>query len=232
MATTREKIKNTRTLDRRMELKVTPIPLKDIVPNPQQPRKNIEPEKLKELAATIESSGLLHPIIVRQLKTGKYQIIAGERRFLATKLLKDRQTIQCIIKNNADDGLWSLLENLQRVDLDAYEKGKACHELKKQKGWKQKEIAHFLGKTEGYISELINGYEKNFDASKTGKASSGQLRDKNPGQMGFTFRWKLADNLKEKMKKTELQVLKTKIEQMNKIKVEIEALVNDVKGRK
>ena len=96
--------------------------LTEIEPNKNQPRKNFDKEALEQLATSIRENGVLQPLLVRPLATGNYQIIAGERRWRASKLA-GLKTIPAIIKKLDDQKLYeiSLIENLQRQDLNPVE---------------------------------------------------------------------------------------------------------------
>lgn len=98
------------------------LKLADIRPNPFQPRTEFDEEALNELAASIKSIGIVQPITVRTVEDGKYEIIAGERRFRASKLA-GLTTIPAYIRNTEDDSLLelALIENIQREDLNAIE---------------------------------------------------------------------------------------------------------------
>lgn len=96
--------------------------LADIRPNPFQPRTEFDEEALSELAASIKAIGIVQPITVRAVEEGKYEIIAGERRFRASKLA-GLSTIPAYIRKTEDDSLLelALIENIQREDLNAIE---------------------------------------------------------------------------------------------------------------
>jgi len=105
-----------------MKMEITEIEVGKIFPNPNQPRKKFDKEKLIELANSIKSNGLINPIQVKLVKN-KYQIVCGERRWRACKLLK-LKTIKCIIKiysSNEKEMVESLVENLQRTNLSFIE---------------------------------------------------------------------------------------------------------------
>ena len=135
------------------EIKSVPIDL--IEPSPFQPRFNFDEEGLKELAASISEHGVLHPIAVREIGEG-YQLIAGERRLRACKLL-GWETIPCIIKN-MDDRLaaeMGLIENLQRRDLHFLEETEGYQRLIAEFNLTQEELAKRIGKSQSSIANRL-----------------------------------------------------------------------------
>lgn len=134
---------------------VREIPLDDIVNHQDQPRKYFDEDALKELAASIQQHGLLQPILVRP-HNGKYEIIAGERRWRAAKLL-EMKTIPSIVKVADDKTLpeLALIENLQREDLGVIEEAMAYQALWETYGYTQEELAQKLGKGRVYISNTM-----------------------------------------------------------------------------
>lgn len=131
------------------------IKINQIQPNPNQPRKLIDEESLKELSASIKVDGLFNPITVRALKNNEFQIVHGERRWRATKKAGLEEIEVKIIK--ADDErtfVLGLIENLQRKNLNAYEEMKAFKELV-DKGWTQNKIAKTISKTQSYVAQKL-----------------------------------------------------------------------------
>ena len=131
------------------------IPMEKIYPRDDQPRKNFDDKSLEGLSQSIEKYGLLNPIVLR--KNGiRYEIIAGERRFRASKLLGLKE-IEAIIKNvdNKDIDILSIVENVQREDLSGLEKANAYNELSKNYGMTQDEIAKTVGKSRSYIGNTL-----------------------------------------------------------------------------
>jgi len=125
--------------------RVIEVPLARLRPNPAQPRRFFEEQAIAGLAASIEENGLLQPVSVRRTQDG-YELIAGERRTMAFRLL-GRETIPAIVAE-VDDGqsaALALIENLQRSDLDFLEEATALRELLKMRGCSQKELALQLG---------------------------------------------------------------------------------------
>ena len=117
-----------------------------IDPNPYQPRREFDSKKINDLADSISATGQIEPIIVRRV-AGRYQLIAGERRLRAVKLL-NHSVIDAIVKN-ADDGMvaiMALAENLEREDLSDYEIGLAIHNVQHLFVTK-KELGDYIGKT-------------------------------------------------------------------------------------
>jgi len=121
----------------------TDIPLTEIFANPDQPRKEFDPEKLAELAESIKNYGVLEPIVVTP-RSGKYMIIAGERRFRASSLAGLAAIpARVIVADNALVEELALLENIQRQDLNVIEEGKAYANLLKK--YTVEELARKLG---------------------------------------------------------------------------------------
>lgn len=132
------------------------VRIEEIEPNPDQPRKFFKEDKLTELIASVQSKGILSPIIVRKLPTGKYQIIAGERRFRAAKEI-NLPKVPILIKNtNKEEQLeLALIENIQRADLTPIEEALACEALLEAHNYTQEVLAKTLGKSRSYITNLL-----------------------------------------------------------------------------
>ena len=139
----------------KMELKM--IKMKDIVTNPLQPRQEFNREKIQELANSIKEAELLQPIVVRDFK-GKYEIVAGERRYKAFQILKEPK-IPAIVRNIKDDTdalEKSLIENLQRDDLTSVERENAIGDLWDSGNYKSgAELARKLGLDKSMVTEYI-----------------------------------------------------------------------------
>ena len=119
-------------------------------------REAIDPERVRELAESIRESGLLSPVILRR-SNGRYEVVAGDRRYLAHKLL-DRKDIRAIVKD-LDDGETAVIrgiENLQRVNLTPSEEGAVYLTLKEEGGLSTKEIAKRTGKSLNTVLRYIN----------------------------------------------------------------------------
>ena len=121
-----------------------------------QPRKNFNEEKLRELANSITSNGLVQPIIVGPTPNGKYQIIAGERRYRASKIAGLTE-IPVIIKNLSNKEILeiALIENVQREELTAIEEAEGYERLIKEFGYTQAELADAVGKSRSHVANLL-----------------------------------------------------------------------------
>lgn len=126
-----------------------------VVPTEAQPRQSFKEDTIKELAESIEKNGLLQPIVVRPMEKGKYQIIAGERRYRAFKKL-GRTMIPAIVRDYEDEEVdkLQLVENVQREDLNPYDEAIAYLKLNEKYGLKQDDIAKAVGKSRPYISNM------------------------------------------------------------------------------
>lgn len=131
------------------------IRISDIQKNPYQPRKEFSEEKIKELAQSIKENGLIQPIIVRQSPVIGYEILAGERRYRAS-IAAGLSEVPVIIKKLSDQDMMihSIIENLQREDLNPIEEAKAYQSLI-DKGYTHAEIADKMGKSRPYITNLV-----------------------------------------------------------------------------
>lgn len=132
------------------------LPLSEIFPNPRQPRKTFNDAALKELADSIREHGIIQPLVLRQDETGKYIIVAGERRFRAAKLL-GLATVPCIVKQIDDQKAReiSLIENLQREDLNPIEAAEALKELMDMYKLTQEQLAAKIGKARPSITNTL-----------------------------------------------------------------------------
>ena len=134
---------------------IVELNLDELRPNPYQPRKKFDEEALNELAASIKEHGVFQPIIVKKTIKG-YDIVAGERRFRASKKA-GLTTIPAIIEDFSDDEMMqiSLLENLQREDLTAIEEAKAYKSIIDASNITQDELAKRVGKSRSHITNML-----------------------------------------------------------------------------
>ena len=131
------------------------VQIKDIQKNPYQPRKEFSEEKIQELAHSIKENGLIQPIIVRKSPVLGYEILAGERRYRAS-IAAGLSEVPVIVKQLSDQDmmLHSIIENLQRENLNPIEEAKAYQSLI-DKGFTHSEIAEKMGKSRPYITNLV-----------------------------------------------------------------------------
>ncbi len=136
--------------------KVQKISLKQIIPNPHQPRQIIDPDKLQELAASIQHYGVVQPIVVTPLPDGRYQLIAGERRWRACLQL-DMNEIPAIVReyNELEITAIALIENIQREDLNPLEEAQIYRELMEKCAWTQGDLAVQIGKSRSAIANTV-----------------------------------------------------------------------------
>ena len=140
-------------------MKLQNINLDKIITNPNQPRKYFSEEKMEELKESIKNNGLIQPIIVRKVENSvqnKYEIIAGERRYRACKSL-DFESVQCVVIQAGDSKSYefSVLENIQRENLNPIEEAESYVMLMEVYGYTQENMAQKLGKTRSAISNKI-----------------------------------------------------------------------------
>ena len=128
----------------------------EITRNPYQPRITFDEKKLEELAASIKANGLLQPIIVRKSKLAGYELLSGERRFLASQKAGLKE-IPAIIRDYTDQQmrLLSIIENLQRENLNPLEEAKSLENLVLNEKLSHEEIGQFLGKSRSYVTNMI-----------------------------------------------------------------------------
>ena len=159
---------------------LTRLPVREIEPDPDQPRKNFDEDAMTALAESIGENGLLQPIAVRAKKTGPgYVIIAGERRWRAARMA-GLDEVPVLIKDVTDEqaAALALIENLQREDLDPIEVAEGCKKLIERYGLTQEEAAKRLGKSRSAITNamrLLNLPEYVRDQVRTGDISAASL---------------------------------------------------------
>ncbi|MDG1437235.1 MAG: ParB/RepB/Spo0J family partition protein [Rickettsiaceae bacterium] len=124
--------------------------------NIDQPRKHFDEEKIKELADSILSHGVIQPIVVNNLNNGKYQIIAGERRFRACKMA-GLANVPIVIKDLSEKDILeiALIENIQRQELTAIEEAEGFQQLIDAYGYNHNEIAMAIGKSRSHVANLL-----------------------------------------------------------------------------
>ncbi len=132
------------------------IPVNDILPNPEQPRLAIDADGLAELASSIREHGVLQPILVRPLGNNEYQLIAGERRWRASKAA-GLPTIPALVEDIDDDTAMeiSIIENLQREDLSPLDEATMFDRMVREHGYSVRKLAQKLGKDKGYLENRL-----------------------------------------------------------------------------
>ncbi|HET7676614.1 MAG TPA: ParB/RepB/Spo0J family partition protein [Candidatus Limnocylindrales bacterium] len=135
---------------------VRQIPLDRIEANPEQPRLSFDPETLNELAASMREHGVLQPVLVRPLEGGRYQLIAGERRWRAAHIA-GLTTIPAMIEEIDDDTALeiAIIENLQREDLSPIDEALMYERMTTEHGYSLRKLAQKLGKDKGYIENRL-----------------------------------------------------------------------------
>ena len=156
------------------------LPLHKVEPNPNQPRRDFDPEELQSLADSIALHGVMQPLTVREMDNGYYQIIAGERRWRAARMAELREIPAVIIQ--ADDKKvmeLALIENLQRQDLNPVEEALGYQTLMSEYGLTQEETAARVGKSRPAVANMLRLLALNdevLELVRQGKLSAGHAR--------------------------------------------------------
>jgi len=189
---------------------VEQLPVSFIEPNPNQPRKDFDLESIKELSESIKNQGILQPLLVEKITDKKYVIIAGERRFRAAKMA-GLQRIPVLVKtfSNTQRMEVSLIENIQRENLNPYEEAFAYNYLLKEVSITQEELAKRVGKSRSTIANSIRLLQlptQMMKALKEGKITSGHARALlsviNPADQQVLFNRILENNLSVRQAET------------------------------
>lgn len=156
------------------------LAVNDIIPNKEQPRKTFDEAALQELADSIKQHGVLQPLLVRPLTTGGYQLVAGERRWRASRLAELKE-VPVIIKELSDTEAMeiAIIENLQREDLNPIEEAEGLQALIDKCGFTQEEVATSVGKSRPAITHalrLLRLPEEVRQMTKDGDISAGHAR--------------------------------------------------------
>ena len=132
------------------------IPIDQIEPNPDQPRREFDPTAMQELATSIQNMGIIAPITLRQVSENRYQIIAGERRWRASQMA-GLTSIPAYIRTANDESVMelALVENIQREDLNAIEIALAYEHLAEQSGMTQEKISERVGKSRTAVTNYM-----------------------------------------------------------------------------
>lgn len=166
--------------DKSADTDISNIPTGSVLPNPYQPRKYFDEEKLQELADSIKEYGILQPLIVNKNGDNKYELIAGERRLEASKII-GLEKVPVVIKkiNNEEKLEIALIENIQRHNLNAIEEAMAYKKLQDEFGLTQEEVAKKVGKSRSAVANtlrLLNLPIEIQRALTSGKITEGHAR--------------------------------------------------------
>lgn len=143
------------------------LPIEWLTPGKYQPRKDMSPEALEDLASSIRSQGVIQPVVVRQLAQETFEIIAGERRWRAAQLA-GLDVIPCLVKDVPDESAVAiaLIENIQREDLNAMEEAQALDRLMVEFSLTHQEVAEAVGKSRTTVTNLLRLNNLNNDVKK------------------------------------------------------------------
>ena len=155
------------------------LPIEHLVPNLNQPRKDFSTDELNSLASSIEDTGIIQPILVRK-NNDVYEIVAGERRWRAAQIAKIHE-VPVLIKELTDEEVVkiSIIENIQRVDLNPIEEANSYNQLIQDFGYTQEKVSESLGKSRSYIANslrLLSLPESIIIFLKEGKLTTGHAR--------------------------------------------------------
>lgn len=158
----------------------TILRIAEIEPNREQPRQQFDEAALEELADSIREHGVLQPLLVRPLEGGRYQLVAGERRWRASRMA-GLVEVPVIVREMTDEqaGAIALIENLQREDLNAVEEAEGYQSLMQQFGWTQEEVARRVHKSRPAISNalrLLGLPDRYREEIREGRMSAGHAR--------------------------------------------------------
>ena len=256
-----ENITNQPTKETKVQSKqsgVTELDINKIYPNPNQPRKHFDEEALQELANSIKLHGIIQPIVVNKEDDDKYMIIAGERRWRASRIA-GLNVVPVVIKNYTEKQVKevSLIENLQREDLNPIEAARAIKQLMEEYNFTQEAVADRIGKSRSNITNtlrLLTLYPEVVKMVEDGRLSAGHARalvvieDTNQqiklarqsadGKMSVRDLEKAVKNVLNPLKKVATKVseqsleLKELIQDMQRVfATKVSAIGNDNKGR-
>ena len=156
------------------------LPIYKVEPNPDQPRQDFDELELEALAESISVHGVIQPLTVRELPSGYYQIIAGERRWRAARIANLSEIPAVIIEADDKKAMeLALIENLQRQDLNAVEEALGYHSLMAEYGMTQEEAASRVGKSRSAVANALRLLQLNdeiLEHVRAGKLSAGHAR--------------------------------------------------------
>ncbi len=156
------------------------VPIERLIANPNQPRRSFDQSELENLAASIGEKGILQPLIVRSVDGGKYEIVAGERRWRAAQMAQIHQ-VPVLVRDFDDVEVLevAIIENIQRADLNAMEEAAGFRQLMDSFGHTQEKLASALGKSRSHIANLLRLLTLPVDVQdllREGKLAAGHAR--------------------------------------------------------
>ncbi|MBB4172647.1 ParB family chromosome partitioning protein [Sulfitobacter noctilucicola] len=162
------------------------IPIEQIHPNPDQPRKQFGEDDLADLANSVKEKGVIQPLIVRRVSDQTYEIVAGERRWRAAQIAQLHE-LPVIVRDFTDVEVLevAIIENIQRADLNAIEEAAGYRQLMEKFGHTQEKLAEALGKSRSHIANLmrlLNLPDAVVDMVRKGELSAGHARALIPAQ--------------------------------------------------
>lgn len=221
-------------IDNSDDEQVEQIKIDELRPNPYQPRKHFEKEAIEELAASIKEHGVIQPIIVRKSIKG-YDIVAGERRFRASKEA-NLETIPAVVRDFTEDEMMeiALIENLQREDLNPLEEARAYQKLIKHYEITQEELAKKIGKSRPHIANHMRLLQLPDEAQElvaAGILSMGHGRAllglKRKDQLAATIKKTVNEKLSVRQLEEMIQKLNNNVPRETKEKVQVSPYIRE-----
>ena len=219
---------------------ITEIEVAKIIPNPNQPRKHFDEEALQELASSIKQHGVIQPIVVNKSDNNEYMIIAGERRWRASKMV-GLEKVPVVIKNYTEKQIKeiSIIENLQREDLNPIEAARAIKQLMEEYNLTQETVSDRIGKSRSSVANtlrLLSLYPDVIKLIEDGKLSSGHARslvvvDDTTTQIKLAKQaadGKMSVRELEKAVRNYLNPQKTPLNKVKEQSLELKELINDM----
>ena len=219
---------------------ISEIEVSKILPNPNQPRKHFDEEALQELASSIKQHGVIQPIVVNKCDNGEFMIIAGERRWRASKMV-GLEKVPVVIKNYTEKQVKeiSIIENLQREDLNPIEAARAIKQLMEEYNLTQETVSDRIGKSRSSVANtlrLLSLYPDVIKLIEDGKLSSGHARslvvvDDTTIQIKLAKQaadGKMSVRELEKAVRNYLNPQKTPLNKVKEQSLELKELINDM----
>ena len=189
--------------DQKCNNKIKYVPISQIVPNTSQPRTEFLQDELESLKSSIDENGILQPLTVRKISGSDFELIAGERRLRASKLLGLKE-VPCILVDCSDEqsAIFALIENLQRSDLNPFEEAEGIQKLIEKQGLTQEIAAKKLGKKQSTVANKLRLLKLNADerakimqAGLTERHARALLKLKEPKDRAFALEKMIKNSL-------------------------------------